>query len=68
MLTDLFSLLSMYNCPATNIRVAKTITKTALASCETSFILLHPNIADARGHSPRRTPDLGVEFQGFAGL
>jgi hypothetical protein len=49
MLTGLFSLLSMYNCPATNITVAKTITNVALASCETSSILLHPNI-DAREH------------------
>src|SRR5258707_14330146 len=40
-LTDLFSLLSMYNCPATNITVANTITNIALANCVTSLILLH---------------------------
>ena len=40
-LTDLFSLLSMYNCPATNITAANTITTIALANCVTSLILLH---------------------------
>ena len=40
-LTDLFSLLSMYNCSATNITTANTITTIALANCVTSLILLH---------------------------
>ena len=40
-LTDLFSLLSMYNCPAINITAANTITNIALANCVTSLILLH---------------------------
>ena len=40
-LTDLFSLLSMYNCPATNITAANTITTIALANCVTSLILVH---------------------------
>ena len=40
-LTDLFSLLSMYNCPATNITAANTITTIALANCVTSLMLLH---------------------------
>jgi hypothetical protein len=39
-LTDLFSLLSMYNCPATNITVANTTTNIALANCVTSLIIL----------------------------
>ena len=37
-LTDLFSLLSIYNCPATNITAANKITNVALATCETSLI------------------------------
>jgi uncharacterized membrane protein HdeD (DUF308 family) len=37
-LTGLFSLLSMYNCPATSITAVNTITNIALASCVTSFI------------------------------
>jgi hypothetical protein len=37
-LTDLFSLLSIYNCPATNITAANKITNIALATCETSLI------------------------------
>src|SRR5258708_3427586 len=40
-LTGLFSLLSMYNCPAINITAANTITNIALANCVTSLILLH---------------------------
>jgi hypothetical protein len=40
-LTDLSSLLSMYNCPATHITVANTITSIALANCVASLILLH---------------------------
>jgi len=40
-LSDLFSLLSMYNCPATNITVANTVTNIALANCETPLILFH---------------------------
>ena len=40
-LTDLFSLLSMYNCPATHITVANTITNVALANCVASPIMLH---------------------------
>ena len=40
-LTDLCSLLSMYNWPATNITAANTITNVALANCVTSLILLH---------------------------
>lgn len=40
-LTGLFSLLSMYNCQASNITAANTITNVALANCVTSLILLH---------------------------
>ena len=40
-LSDLLSLLSMYNCPASNITAANAITNIALASCVTSLILLH---------------------------
>ena len=40
-LTDLISLLSMYNCPPTHITVANTITNVALANCVASLILLH---------------------------
>jgi len=40
-LTDFISLLSMYNCPATHITVANTITNVALANCVASLILLH---------------------------
>jgi hypothetical protein len=40
-LTDLISLLSIYNCPATHIRVANKITNIALANCVASLILLH---------------------------
>jgi len=31
----------MYNCPATHITVANTITNVALANCVASLILLH---------------------------
>ncbi len=40
-LTDLISLLSMYNCPATHITVANTITNIALANWVASLILVH---------------------------
>ena len=39
--SDFISLLSMYNCPATHITVANTITNVALANCVASLILLH---------------------------
>jgi hypothetical protein len=40
-LTDLISLLSIYNCPATHIRVANKITNIALANCVAPLLLLH---------------------------
>src|SRR6266404_7397464 len=66
-LTDLFSLLSMYNCPATNITAANTITTIALANCVTSLILLH-QYRRCTPVSPRRTLDPGIEFHGLAGF
>src|SRR5713101_4545995 len=65
-LTDLFSLLSMYNCPATNITVANTITNIALANCETLLILLH-QISLIHRHSRMRTLDPRIEFRCLAG-
>jgi hypothetical protein len=40
-LIDLFSLLSVYNCPATSITAANIITNIALANCVTSLIPVH---------------------------
>jgi hypothetical protein len=56
-LIDLFSLLSVYNCPATNITAANIITNIALANCVTSLILPH-QITDTRRYSRKRTLDL----------
>jgi hypothetical protein len=66
-LTDFISLLSMYNCPATHITVANTITNIALANCVASLILLH-QISPMHAGFAKENARPGVEFHGLAGF